>query len=66
MTSEQQAILERFVRACEEDERIVAAFLGGSFATGTADVGSDLDIYLVTSDEEYEGFFGERREHRHG
>ena len=36
--------------ACQQDDRIVAAFLGGSYVTGTADDYSDLDLYLLTTD----------------
>src|SRR5439155_24841530 len=58
---EQQAVLRRFVEACEGDERVVAAFLGGSFAAGTADEYSDLDIYAITADEAYDDFFAQRQ-----
>ena len=61
-SKEQQALLQRFTAACEADDRILAAFLGGSFASGTADAYSDLDIYLVTTDEDYDAFFGQRQE----
>jgi hypothetical protein len=44
---------------------VVAAFLGGSFAGGRADEYSDLDIYLVTADEAYDGFFAEREAFMH-
>jgi hypothetical protein len=40
----------RFVAACQADTRVVAAFLSGSHATGTADAHSDLDLGLVTAD----------------
>jgi predicted nucleotidyltransferase len=55
-SEQQQAVLQRFVAACEKDARVVAAFLGGSFAAGTADEWSDLDIFLITTDEAFEGF----------
>jgi predicted nucleotidyltransferase len=61
MNEAQQALLQRFTAACEADDRVVAAFLGGSFATGTADAYSDLDIYLVTTDDAYDAFFSERQ-----
>jgi predicted nucleotidyltransferase len=61
-TTDQQAALRRFVEACEADERVIAAFLGGSFARGTADAYSDLDIYAITTDEGYDGFFAVRHE----
>ena len=47
--------------ACREDTRVVAAFLGGSHAAGTADEYSDLDLYLIVGDEDYDTFFAERR-----
>jgi Nucleotidyltransferase domain len=53
--------LERFVAACREDTRVVAAFLGGSHAAGTADEYSDLDLYLIVGDHGYGTFFAERR-----
>src|SRR5438093_9783266 len=48
-TEQQQTVLQRVVAACESDTRVVAAFLGGSFAAGRADEQSDLDIYLITT-----------------
>ena len=56
LESEQHAVLQRFVAACEQDERVVAAFLGGSLAAGSADEWSDLDIYLITTDQAYDDF----------
>jgi hypothetical protein len=53
--------LGRFMAACREDTRIVAAFLGGSHAAGTADEYSDLDLYLIVGDKDYDTFFAERR-----
>lgn len=55
-----QIVTDRFVAACQADERVVAAFLGGSYARGTADAYSDLDLYLITSDEAYEDFIAGR------
>ncbi len=51
-----QAIIDRFVAACRADERVVAAFLAGSYAKGAADTHSDLDLFLVAADEAYEAF----------
>ncbi len=53
-------IVDRFVTACQADARIVAAFLGGSYATGAADAHSDLDLYVITTDEAYEEFLAGR------
>ncbi len=56
-----RAILNRFVTACQTDERITAACLIGSYAKDTADAYSDLDLYLVINDEEFEGFLTEQK-----
>jgi hypothetical protein len=42
------------------DARIVAAFLGGSYASGAADAHSDLDLYLITTDAAYDEFLAGR------
>ena len=44
-----QTAIRRFVAACQDDEWVIAAFLGGSYARGAADAYSDLDLYLITS-----------------
>lgn len=62
MGPEPAGLVERFVVACQEDPRVVAAFLGGSFAGGTADQYSDLDLYLVTAEDGYRSFFADRRQ----
>src|SRR5215210_2015956 len=51
-----QDVLKRFVAACRADERVVAALLIGSYARGTADAYSDLDLGLITTDAAYEDF----------
>src|SRR3989475_12842006 len=51
-----QIVMNRFVAACQTDERVVAAFLGGSYARDAADAYSDLDLYLITTDEAYDDF----------
>jgi hypothetical protein len=51
-----QLIMNRFVAACQAEERVLAAFLGGSYARGAADAYSDLDLYLITTDEAYDDF----------
>jgi lincosamide nucleotidyltransferase len=61
MPTHHQTVVARFVAACQADERVIAAFLGGSYAAGTADAYSDLDLYVITSDHTYEGFLAERR-----
>lgn len=60
MPHHHQVVMNRFVAACQADERVVAAFLGGSYATGTTDAYSDLDLFLITTDEAYEDFKASR------
>jgi len=55
-----QAMVDQFVSACRTDERVTAAFLVGSHVKGKADAHSDLDLYLITTDEAYEEFIAER------
>lgn len=53
------AAVARFVEACQADQGVVAAFLRGSYAAGTADQFSDIDLSLVTTDDAYEEFLAE-------
>jgi hypothetical protein len=55
-----EAFVDRFVNACQADDRIVAAFLGGSYAKGYADSYSDVDLCVITTDQAFEHFFNER------
>jgi predicted nucleotidyltransferase len=48
------------VEACEADDRIVAAFLGGSIARGEADEYSDLDLCAITRNDAYEEVMADR------
>ncbi|MBL8093233.1 MAG: nucleotidyltransferase domain-containing protein [Anaerolineales bacterium] len=52
----QHVVASRFLDLCRADPRIVAAFIGGSYASGQADEFSDLDLYCVTTDEAYGDF----------
>jgi predicted nucleotidyltransferase len=56
-----QTVLDRFVAACQTDERIVAAFLGGSYARHAADKYSDLDLYIITTDDDFNDFCAQRQ-----
>jgi predicted nucleotidyltransferase len=60
MPQKHKAVVERFVSACLVDDRIIAAFLGGSYATNKADHYSDIDLYLITTDAGYEAFLAQR------
>jgi predicted nucleotidyltransferase len=55
-----QAVISRFISICQEDERVVAAFLGGSYARNATDAYSDIDFGLITTDEAYDDFFADR------
>ena len=56
-----QVVMNRFIAACQADERVVAAFLGGSYARDADDAYFDLDLYLITANEAYEDFFAGRK-----
>ena len=51
-----QVVIDHFVAACQANESVVAAFLGGSYARGPTDAYSDVDLGLITTDEAYEEF----------
>jgi len=55
-----QQILSRFMTACQVDDRIVAAFLVGSYVKGRADEHSDLDLFLVIAEDAHEDFAATR------
>lgn len=55
-----QGVVDHFVLACHTDERVTAAFLVGSYVKGKNDAYSDLDLYLITTDEAYEDFIADR------
>ncbi|HJT55624.1 MAG TPA: aminoglycoside 6-adenylyltransferase [Ktedonobacteraceae bacterium] len=55
-----QTVIQCFVAACQADERVVAVFLGGSYARNATDAYSDIDFGLITADEAYDGFFADR------
>src|SRR5438874_13077735 len=55
-----QVVMNRFVAACQADQRVVAATLYGSYARGAADAYSDLDLGLITTDAAYEDFVAGR------
>lgn len=56
----QRAFIDRFVKACQADDRVVAAFLGGSTVKGYADAYSDVDLCVITTDSSFEEFYKER------
>jgi predicted nucleotidyltransferase len=46
--------LDHVVEVCANDERIVAAFLGGSLARDHADAFSDVDVCVIARDDAFE------------
>lgn len=60
LRSNHQAFVERFVNACQADDRIIAAFLGGSYAKGYADAYSDIDLSVITTDDSFQEFLNAR------
>ena len=54
-----KVFLDRFVAACERDERVAAAFLVGSYAKGKADTYSDIDLCVITADDSFENFMAD-------
>ena len=56
----QKAILERILEVLGSDNRVRALFIGGSFASEQADKYSDLDLYILVDDKQYESFIEDR------
>ena len=56
----QQPVIERARVAFEQDERAVAAWLGGSFGVGTADRWSDIDLRVAVPDDAYDEFVADQ------
>jgi hypothetical protein len=50
------AFVEHATAALQADERIVAAWLGGSLAAGTADAHSDVDLRIAVADDAFDAF----------
>jgi len=59
---ERDHVLARIVQALEDDSRVVATWLTGSFAVGTADEWSDIDVCSVINDEDFAAFVAHRTE----
>jgi predicted nucleotidyltransferase len=60
LSERHRAVVDRFVTACRADDQVIAALLGGSYARGTADSSSDLDLGVITVDNAYAGFYAGR------
>jgi lincosamide nucleotidyltransferase B/F len=51
----QDAMIERVRELCDQDDRVVAALMYGSFALGEGDQFSDIEFYLFFDDKASEG-----------
>ncbi len=58
--SAQQQVIERARVAFQRDERVVAAWLGGSFGAGTADRWSDIDLRVAVPHDAYDDFVADQ------
>jgi predicted nucleotidyltransferase len=52
VSREQQSILDRFVEVSRAAPRLTGVALVGSHAAGTANVPSDIDLFLVAEDQD--------------
>src|SRR5215207_6047203 len=52
---QQEAMIERVRELCEDDGRVVANLMYGSFALGQGDRFSDVEFYIFFDDEAMEG-----------
>jgi hypothetical protein len=57
-TGAQREMIEKACAVAAADDRIVAAWLDGSFAAGTADAFSDIDLHCAITDESADWFAG--------
>lgn len=57
---QQADLLRRIAERFNKDARVEALVLGGSLARGDSDTWSDVDIYVVTADEDFDAVFAER------
>jgi predicted nucleotidyltransferase len=56
-----EKFVERFLQACQADDRVLAACLIGSYAKGMADPYSDIDLMVITTDSAYDEFYRQRK-----
>ena len=52
---QQEAMIQKVRELCEDDERVMASLMYGSFALGQGDRFSDIEFYLFFEDEALEG-----------
>ena len=56
-----EAFVDHASRTLESDDRILAAWLGGSLASGTADAYSDVDLRIAVADDAFDAFVADWR-----
>lgn len=59
-TEIQQQLVNDCCRWLEADDRVLAVWLVGSLARGAGDRFSDIDLYVVVRDADYDAVYGER------
>lgn len=59
-TRAQESLIARAAEVLAGDDRIIAAWLEGSFASGTADPWSDVDLHIAVRDEDWDGVVKDR------
>jgi predicted nucleotidyltransferase len=57
-----ERLLGRIAEALRQDERVVAAWLSGSFGRGEEDEWADLDVHVAIDDAALGSFLADRRE----
>ena len=57
---EYRRVLARATEHFQKDSRILGVLLGGSFASGTPDFYSDVDLYIVVRDEHFADLLAEK------
>ena len=62
MLPDHQLLVDHFVAVCQADERVIAALLVGSHASGRADADSDLDLCVITTDDAFDDFLAGRQD----
>ena len=55
-----QIFMDRFISACQADQRVAAALQVGSYVKGLADEHSDLDLYLIITEDAFDDFIADR------
>jgi hypothetical protein len=60
LAAKRDAVLSRIIALIEADERVVAAWLTGSFGRGEDDAWSDVDLHLAIDDAHFDAWWSDR------